>query len=68
MRGLSRALPVSKPFHLIGIYMFPCKEGKCPGCGLEYGHHNTKVDINSQECSSCVNKFKYKDVKLVSAE
>jgi hypothetical protein len=48
--------------------MLSCKEGKCPGCGLEYGHHNTKVDINSQECSSCVNKFKYKDVKLVSAE
>lgn len=48
-------------------YRIPIEEISCPGCGQKYGHHKTKVDINSQECSKCVKEFGYEDVKLVSA-
>lgn len=49
-------------------YGIPVEEISCPGCGRKYGHHKTKVDIVSQECSACVKEFGYKDVDLVSAE
>ena len=49
-------------------YGIPVEEISCPGCGRIYGHHNTKVDINSQECSACVKLFGYKDVELVDAK
>ncbi len=34
-------------------YRIPKEEISCPGCGLKYGHHKTKVDTISQECSKC---------------
>lgn len=47
-------------------YQIPIEEISCPGCGQRYGHHNTKVDLNSQECSSCAKEFRRKDqIKLV---
>lgn len=50
-------------------YQVPIEEISCPGCGQRYGHHNTKVDIHSQECSSCVKEFRdKKEIKLVSPE
>lgn len=45
-------------------YGIPVEEISCPGCGRKYGHHKTKVDINSQECSKCATV----DVELVTAE
>lgn len=41
-------------YDIIEKYGLPRKYVSCPGCGRVYGHHNTKVDINSEECSSCV--------------
>jgi len=26
----------------------------CPGCGRLYGHHKTKVHVETEECSSCM--------------
>lgn len=49
------------------IYGIPTKEISCPGCGQKYGHHNTKVDINTQECSSCA-KDRGEELKLVNAK
>lgn len=50
-------------------YGIPVEEISCPGCGQKYGHHNTKVDINSQECSACAKEFRrVKDLDLVSAK
>lgn len=49
-------------------YGVPNKMVSCPGCGLVYGHHNTKVDTISQECSTCVKAFKYPEVNLIKAE
>jgi len=48
-------------------YLIPIEHISCPGCGLKYGHHNTKVDIHSEECSSCVKKMGYDNVELVDA-
>lgn len=48
-------------------YGVPLKEISCPGCGRKYGHHRTKVDTISQECSSCVKLYNYKDIDLVDA-
>lgn len=48
-------------------YKIPIKEISCPGCGRKYGHHKTKVDTISQECSSCVKLFNYKKYNLVEA-
>lgn len=48
-------------------YGIPVEEISCPGCGQKYGHHKTKVDVISQECSKCA-KDRGDDVKLVSAE
>lgn len=49
-------------------YGVPREEISCPGCGQKYGHHNTKVDSISQECSKCATDSGYTDVELVSAE
>lgn len=49
-------------------YGIPVEEISCPGCGQKYGHHNTKVDKISQECSTCVKKFGYKEVELVESK
>lgn len=49
-------------------YGIPVEEISCPGCGRKYGHHKTKVDIKSEECSACINKFPREDVELVDAE
>lgn len=48
-------------------YGVPVDEISCPGCGRKYGHHKTKVDINSQECSNCIKEFGGKNVELVDA-
>ncbi len=48
-------------------YHVPIENISCPGCGQKYGHHNTKVDINSEECSSCVKKWCFENVELVTA-
>lgn len=49
-------------------YMIPIEEISCPGCGRKYGHHRTKVDIRSQECSACATEFIPKDdLELVEA-
>lgn len=49
-------------------YRIPVEEISCPGCGRKYGHHKTKVDIISEECSSCVKEYGYKEVDLISAD
>lgn len=50
-------------------YGVPVKEISCPGCGQKYGHHNTKVDVNTQECSSCAKEFHdKKTLNLISAK
>ena len=48
-------------------YGVPVEEISCPGCGQKYGHHNTKVDINTQECSSCA-KERGEELNLTSAK
>lgn len=48
-------------------YGIPVEEISCPGCGRKYGHHRTKVDINSQECSKCALDFGRKKVEMVDA-
>lgn len=49
-------------------YVVLVKDISCPGCGQKYGHHNTKVDINSEECSKCAKDLGYKDVELVKSD
>jgi len=49
-------------------YGVPIKNLTCPGCGLKYGHHRTKVDLNSEECSKCVKDFNRENVDLVTAD
>lgn len=49
-------------------YGIPLKEISCPSCGQKYGHHGTIVDLNSNECSSCVKEFGYKDTDFVDGE
>lgn len=49
-------------------YGVPKEEISCPGCGQVYGHHNTKVDINSQECSKCAENSEYPDIELMEAD
>ena len=50
-------------------YLIPKGYISCPGCGRRYGHHNTKVDINTEECSSCVKKFDNdEEAEFVSAQ
>lgn len=49
-------------------YLVPKKMISCPGCGQRYGHHNTKVDLNSEECSSCCKLFGRKDTNYVDAK
>ena len=48
-------------------YKIPIEEISCPGCGLKYGHHNTKVDLISQECSKCCKEQNYEGTILVTA-
>lgn len=49
-------------------YLIPVEEISCPGCGRKYGHHNTKVDVKSEECSACAKEFRdSKDMELVEA-
>lgn len=49
-------------------YLISIEEISCPGCGRKYGHHNTKVDIKSEECSACVKEFRSSiDIELVEA-
>ena len=48
-------------------YGIPIKEISCPGCGQKYGHHNTNVDLNTEECSSCA-KERGGDLNLVSSK
>jgi hypothetical protein len=48
-------------------YLVPIEEISCPGCGQR--HHNTKVDIESQECSACAKEFrKENELQLVTSE
>jgi hypothetical protein len=49
-------------------YRIPIEQISCPGCGRKYGHHGTKVDTISQECSSCVKIFKYTNYNLIDAK
>ena len=48
-------------------YLIPLKEISCPSCGQRYGHHNTKVDKISEECSKCARR-RYVSVELISAD
>ena len=50
------------------IYGVPIKEIGCPACGRKYGHHKTKVDTISEECSSCVKDAGYKETNFVEAK
>lgn len=49
-------------------YGVPLEEISCPGCGQRYGHHKTKVDTVSQECSTCAKEQGYKTVELMDAD
>ncbi len=49
-------------------YGVALEEISCPGCGRRYGHHRTKVDITSQECSACVKERGFKEFELVDAK
>lgn len=49
-------------------YLVPIENISCPGCGRKYGHHNTKVDIISEECSSCVKERGNKIYNLTTAK
>lgn len=49
-------------------YGVPLSEISCPGCGQKYGHHNTKVDVVTQECSSCVKERGGDQDDLVTAQ
>jgi hypothetical protein len=49
------------------IFGIPREEVSCPGCGRLYGSNNTKVDIISQECSTCVASKGRSPVKLIDA-
>jgi len=55
-------------YNIDKIYGIPVDEISCPGCGRKYGHHKTKVDIDSQECSKCVVDNNYDNVNLVDAK
>jgi len=46
----------------------PVEEVSCPDCGMQYGHHKTKVDTISELCSVCVKERSYKKVNLVDAD
>jgi hypothetical protein len=39
--------------HDISKYGVPREYTACPGCGQQYGHHNTKICITCEECSKC---------------
>ena len=53
----------------MGKYInLPQEHISCPGCGRKYGHHNTKVDIHTEECSSCCKEMGYSDCEYVTAE
>lgn len=54
-------------YNIDKTYGVPVEEISCPGCGRKYGHHKTKVDVYSAECSSCVKEFNYSPVKLIPA-
>lgn len=49
-------------------YRVPIEEISCPGCGQKYGHHNTKVDTISEECSACVKEWERTEFNLVDAK
>lgn len=49
------------------VYMIPYEYISCPGCGQVYGHHNTKVDLNSEECSKCA-KDRGNELELVNSK
>jgi hypothetical protein len=44
-------------------YGIPNEEISCPSCGMVYGHHKTKVNKITEECSACdkIRKNKYGD-------
>ena len=54
-------------YNIDKVYGIPVEEISCPSCGRKYGHHNTGVDIKSQECSKCAKEL-YKDVEIVSTK
>ena len=35
------------------IWLVPYDYISCPSCGRVYGHHKTKVHVETEECSSC---------------
>jgi hypothetical protein len=55
-------------YNIDSKYRVPVEEISCPGCGRKYGHHKTKVDIISQECSTCVKEFGYKEFNFISSQ
>jgi len=65
---LYKKIKKNNMYNIDKIYGIPVEEISCPGCGQRYGHHNTKVDINSEECSSCAKRFGYTPIELVSAK
>lgn len=55
-------------YNIDKIYGIPVDEISCPGCGRKYGHHKTKVDIKSEECSACCKECNREGVELVDAK
>lgn len=54
-------------YNIDKTYGVPKEDISCPSCGQRYGHHNTLVDANSQECSKCAKEQNYKKQNLMSA-
>lgn len=49
-------------------YGVPREEISCPDCGQIYGHHNTKVDVESELCGPCAKKDGIDPSNFVSAD
>lgn len=61
-------LPMVEYDEVDKVYGVPKEEISCPSCGFKYGHHRTKVDKNSEECSKCaIEKYGKDKVDLISA-
>ena len=47
------AYPGNNMHDIIKKYGLPREHVSCPSCGQLFGHHNTKVCLNCEECSKC---------------
>lgn len=55
-------------YNIHPVYKIPREEISCPSCGRIYGHHKTKVDPISEECSTCALKMGVDKSSFISAE